>query len=164
MLQCVLMTRFHGLQDLYSAAPVALAPFLGNPVLLATFGIDRSAPLLDQVISFTAARSHPSRYVSQSLLPVRQASPQTAPLDALPSWCSCSNLGRVCAACCHSCRLLQRSCRPQPLSGSSSSSKRAAGIHPQASCCCKQCRLAMQSLVRLTGTVVKAVSHKCTSY
>lgn len=37
------------MQELYSAVPVALAPILGNPILLAAFGVDRSAPLQDQV-------------------------------------------------------------------------------------------------------------------
>ena len=36
-------------QELYSAVPVALAPVLGNPILLAAFGVDRNAPLQDQV-------------------------------------------------------------------------------------------------------------------
>ena len=37
------------LQELYQAVPVALAPVLGNPILLAAFGVDRKAPLQDQV-------------------------------------------------------------------------------------------------------------------
>lgn len=36
-------------QELYSAVPVALAPVLGNPILLAAFGVDRKAPLQEQV-------------------------------------------------------------------------------------------------------------------
>lgn len=36
------------LQELYSAVPVALAPILGNPLALAAFGIDRSAPIAEQ--------------------------------------------------------------------------------------------------------------------
>lgn len=36
-------------QELYGAAPIALAPFLGNPLLLASFGINRRAPIPVQV-------------------------------------------------------------------------------------------------------------------
>lgn len=38
------------MQELYSAVPVALAPVLGNPILLAAFGVDRTAPLQEQVL------------------------------------------------------------------------------------------------------------------
>lgn len=38
------------MQELYSAVPVALAPVLGNPLLLAAFGVDRTAPLQEQVL------------------------------------------------------------------------------------------------------------------
>ena len=161
MSQCVLLTGFHCFQDLYSAAPVALAPFLGNPVLLATFGIDRSAPFLEQVIASQQQEvilldTHLSSCYSSDKLHHRRHH-----WTRSPSWCSCSNLRRGCAACCHSCRLSQKSCRPRPSSGSSSSSKRAAGILPQASWGCKQCRLAMQILFRLTGALVKLVLHNC---
>ncbi len=37
-----------GVQELYGSVPVALAPILGNPILLAAFGVDTSAPLQDQ--------------------------------------------------------------------------------------------------------------------
>lgn len=35
-------------QELYASVPVALAPVLGNPIMLAAFGVDTSAPLPDQ--------------------------------------------------------------------------------------------------------------------
>jgi len=44
-----------GAQALYPAVPLALAPALGNPILLAAFGVDASAPLAQQ------ARWPPSR-------------------------------------------------------------------------------------------------------
>lgn len=37
------------LQEMYEAVPIALAPVLGNPVSLASAGINRSAPLQEQV-------------------------------------------------------------------------------------------------------------------
>lgn len=36
-------------QELYEAVPLALAPVLGNPIALASVGIDRSLPLPQQV-------------------------------------------------------------------------------------------------------------------
>ena len=36
------------MQELYATVPIALAPVLGNPVLLAAFGVDTSAPLPQQ--------------------------------------------------------------------------------------------------------------------
>ena len=74
MVPYVLMFRFHCFQDLYSAAPVALAPFLGNPVLLAAFGIDKSAPFLDQVIFHSSKMSSVSTCTSFSVLPFIYAS------------------------------------------------------------------------------------------
>ena len=45
-------------QELYPAVPIALAPVLGNPILLAAFGVDTQAPLPDQVCSLGAAHAH----------------------------------------------------------------------------------------------------------
>ncbi|EIE25026.1 alpha/beta-hydrolase [Coccomyxa subellipsoidea C-169] len=39
-------------KELYGSVPVALAPILGNPILLAAFGVDTSAPLQDQAVAF----------------------------------------------------------------------------------------------------------------
>ena len=38
-----------GLQDLWQALPVVLAPVLGNPLLLAGFGINPRASIASQV-------------------------------------------------------------------------------------------------------------------
>ena len=46
------------MQELYSAVPIALAPVLGNPILLAAFGVDTSAPLPQQAGSRSAL--HPA--------------------------------------------------------------------------------------------------------
>ncbi|KAK9908919.1 hypothetical protein WJX75_004666 [Coccomyxa subellipsoidea] len=39
-------------KELYGSVPVALSPILGNPILLAAFGVDTSAPLPDQAVAF----------------------------------------------------------------------------------------------------------------
>ncbi|KAK9838483.1 hypothetical protein WJX81_002279 [Elliptochloris bilobata] len=39
-------------KELYSTIPIALAPVLGNPILLAAFGVDMSAPLPQQAAAF----------------------------------------------------------------------------------------------------------------
>ncbi|CAL8462015.1 g1546 [Coccomyxa elongata] len=39
-------------KELYASVPVALAPVLGNPILLAAFGVDTSASLPDQAVAF----------------------------------------------------------------------------------------------------------------
>lgn len=37
-----------GVQELYDAVPIALAPVLGNPISLAAAGVDRTLPLQEQ--------------------------------------------------------------------------------------------------------------------
>ncbi len=61
-----------GAQALYPAVPLALAPALGNPILLAAFGVDASAPLAQQ-----ARRPAPA--------PPRNAEGRPAPAGAGPS-------------------------------------------------------------------------------
>ena len=40
-----------GLQELYRAVPVLLSPVLGNPIALASFGVDPNASFPDKVCS-----------------------------------------------------------------------------------------------------------------
>ena len=76
-------------QELYSAVPVALAPVLGNPILLAAFGVDRTAPLQDQVPP--PVLSLPWQLFSPWPLPRFSAWP-LLPSDStrgVTGWCSC---------------------------------------------------------------------------